>query len=63
MLYLTPLAQWTPSRNLAWQTLQPDTAARLLGDGVLGDPDQFALEPVTYARPAGRPWEPWRAEH
>jgi hypothetical protein len=59
-LYLTPRGNWTASRNLAWQSLRPETPTRLLRDGVLGDPALLTLEQVTYTTWGRYQWN-WRA--
>jgi hypothetical protein len=59
-LYLTTRGNWTASRNLAWQSLRPETPTRLLRDGVLGDPTQLSLELVTYITWGRSAWN-WRA--
>ena len=58
--YLDPSGQWTASPNLAWQCQQPETAARLLRDGVFGDPADLRLECLTFVTFAQHQWN-WRA--
>jgi hypothetical protein len=48
------------SPNLAWQCQVPETAARLLRDGVFGDPADLSLESLTFATFAQHLWN-WRA--